>query len=49
MAINTIDHMDEINKTGGMASILTHEFMPYRVPNLHPGAARAYREAKLIS
>jgi TRAP transporter TAXI family solute receptor len=43
-----LDHMDEINKTGGMAAVLTREFMPYRVINLHPGAARAYREAGLL-
>jgi TRAP transporter TAXI family solute receptor len=43
-----LDHMDEINKTGGMAATLTRDFMPYRITNLHPGAARAYREAKLL-
>lgn len=43
-----LDHMDEINKTGGMATILTRDFLPYRVVNLHPGAARAFREAKLL-
>ena len=43
-----IDHLDEISKTGGMATVLTREFLPYRVSNLHPGAARAYREAGLL-
>jgi TRAP-type uncharacterized transport system substrate-binding protein len=43
-----IRHLDEVNKTGGIASIFTREFLPFGIDNLHPGAARAYREAGLI-
>ena len=41
-------HLDEVNKTGGIASIFTREFLPYGIDNLHPGAVRAYREAGLL-
>ena len=43
-----IQHLDDVNKTGGIASIFTREFLPYGIDNLHPGAARAYREAGLL-
>lgn len=43
-----IQHLDEVNKTGGIASIFTREFLPYGIDNLHPGAARAYKEAGLL-
>ena len=43
-----IQHLDELNKTGGIASIFTKEFLPFGVDNLHPGALRAYREAGLL-
>lgn len=43
-----IQHLDEVNKTGGIASIFTREFLPHGIDNLHPGAARAYREAGLL-
>ena len=42
------EHLDEITRTGGMAAVLTREFLPFRVSNLHPGAERAYREAGLL-
>ena len=43
-----IRHLDEVNKTGGIASIFTREFLPFGLDNLHPGAIRAYREAGLL-
>lgn len=43
-----VEHLDEIARTGGMAAVLTREFLPFRVSNLHPGAERAYREAGLL-
>jgi TRAP transporter TAXI family solute receptor len=43
-----IRHLDELNKTGGIASIFSKEFLPYGIENLHPGAGRAYREAGLM-
>ena len=43
-----IRHLDEVNKTGGIASIFTREFLPFGLDNLHPGAVRAYREAGLL-
>lgn len=43
-----IQHLDEVNKTGGIASIFTREFLPFGIDNLHPGALRAYREAGLL-
>ena len=43
-----LEHLDEITRTGGMAAVLTREFLPFRVSNLHPGAERAYREAGLL-
>lgn len=43
-----IRHLDEINRTGGIASIFTKEFLPFGIDNLHPGAVRAYREAGLL-
>ncbi len=43
-----VEHLDEIVQTGGMAAVLTPDFLPFRVDNLHPGAARAYREAGLL-
>jgi TRAP transporter TAXI family solute receptor len=43
-----VQNLDEINKTGGIASIFTREFLPYGIDNFHPGAARAYREAGLL-
>jgi len=43
-----IQHLDEVNKTGGIASIFTREFLPFGIDNLHPGAVRAYREAGLL-
>jgi TRAP transporter TAXI family solute receptor len=42
-----VRHLDEVNKTGGIASIFTREFLPFGLENLHPGAVRAYREAGL--
>ena len=43
-----IQHLEDVNKTGGIASIFTREFLPYGLDNMHPGAARAYREAGLL-
>ena len=43
-----VRHLDEVNKTGGIASIFTREFLPFGIDNLHPGAVRAYREAGLL-
>ena len=43
-----IRNLDEVNKTGGIASIFSKEFLPYGIDNMHPGAARAYREAGLL-
>ena len=43
-----IEHLDDVNKTGGIASIFTREFLPHGIDNMHPGAARAYREAGLL-
>lgn len=43
-----IQHLEDVNKTGGIASIFTREFLPYGIDNMHPGAARAYREAGLL-
>ncbi len=43
-----IRHLDELNKTGGIASIFSKEFLPFGIDNLHPGAVRAYREAGLM-
>ncbi|MGE0313614.1 MAG: TAXI family TRAP transporter solute-binding subunit [Lautropia sp.] len=43
-----LQYLPEINETGGMASIFTKEFMPYRIDAMHPGAKRAYVEAGLV-
>lgn len=43
-----IRHLDEINKTGGIASIFSKEFLLFGIDNLHPGAVRAYKEAGLL-
>ena len=43
-----IRHLDEVNKTGGIASIFSPEFLPYGIENMHPGALRAYKEAGLL-
>jgi TRAP-type uncharacterized transport system substrate-binding protein len=43
-----IRHLDEVNKTGGIASIFSKEFLPFGIENMHPGALRAYKEAGLV-
>lgn len=43
-----IRNLEEVNKTGGIASIFSKEFLPYGIDNLHPGALRAYKEAGLV-
>ena len=43
-----LGHLAELNQTGGIASIFTKDFLPFGLENLHPGAARAYREAGLL-
>ena len=43
-----IKHLPDVMATGGIASVFTPKFLPYGLTNLHPGAARAYREAGLI-
>jgi len=43
-----VRNLEEVNNTGGIASIFTKEFLPYGIDNLHPGAARAYKEAGLL-
>lgn len=45
----TLSHLPEINDAGGLGVLLTPAFLPYGIEeNLHPGAARAYREFGLI-
>lgn len=45
----TLSHLPEINAAGGLGVLLTPAFLPYGIEeNLHPGAARAYREFGLI-
>lgn len=44
-----IAHLGDINAAGGLGILFTPEFLPYGLEDkLHPGAARAYREAGLI-
>ncbi|WP_217808154.1 TAXI family TRAP transporter solute-binding subunit [Oceanibacterium hippocampi] len=45
----TLAHLKEINAAGGLGVLFTPAFLPYGLTEkLHPGAARAYREAGLI-
>ncbi len=45
----TLAHLDQINSAGGLGILFTPDFLPYGLEDkLHPGAARAYREAGLI-
>jgi hypothetical protein len=45
----TLAHLGDINAAGGLGVLFTPAFLPYGLEEkLHPGAARAYREAGLI-
>ena len=45
----TLAHLKEINDAGGLGVLFTPAFLPYGLKEkLHPGAAKAYREAGLI-
>lgn len=45
----TLAHLGDINAAGGLGVLFTPAFLPYGIEaKLHPGAARAYREAGLI-
>jgi TRAP transporter TAXI family solute receptor len=43
-----IEHLGEINQSGGLGALFTPDFLAYGIDNLHPGALRAYREAGLV-
>jgi len=43
-----VAHLETVNQAGGLGGLFTKPFLPHGIDNLHPGAARAYREAGLI-
>lgn len=43
-----IQQLSDVKAIGGISNVFTPKFLSYGLTNLHPGAARAYREAGLL-